>query len=55
MEIIGSRAEGNDDFVVFVDSFPSLRVEDAPSSVWTEARTFFGQRGFDIVGTVESN
>lgn len=55
VSVQGSTPEGSNNLLVFVDDLPSPRVEDAPAEVWTEARTFYGQDAFDVVGTFDGN
>ncbi|MDI9896326.1 hypothetical protein QM797_16495 [Rhodococcus sp. IEGM 1381] len=51
----GSAPEGSDDFLVFVDELPSLRIEDASNEVLTEAQNYYGQRSFGIMGAFEGS
>jgi hypothetical protein len=53
MIIVGSLPEGDTQFVVTVDDLPSLRIEDAPGEVYDEARKFYGQQPFELVGAFE--
>lgn len=53
MTIEGSQAEGDNSLLVTVDELPSIRIEDAPSEVWVEARKFYGQKAFELTGTFE--
>lgn len=53
MIIEGSQPEGDNSLLVTVDELPSIRIEDAPSEVWNEARKFYGQQAFELIGTFE--
>lgn len=53
MIVEGSQPEGDNELLDFVDDLPSIRLEDAPSSAWSAALDFFGDRPFRISGTIE--
>ncbi|WP_125458673.1 hypothetical protein [Rhodococcus sp. 1168] len=53
VSVQGSTPEGNDDHLVFIDDLPGLRIEDAPNVVWTEAKTFYGERAFGLMGAFD--
>lgn len=53
LSVQGFTPEGDDDLLVFVDDLPGLGIEDAPDEVWTQARSFYGERAFEIVGAFD--
>lgn len=55
VSVQGSSPDGSNDFLVYVDELPSLHIEDAPSHVWTEAQTFYGQRTFELLGAFDGS
>ncbi|WP_194860220.1 hypothetical protein [Dietzia sp. SYD-A1] len=53
MVVKGSQPEAENSLFVAVDELQSIRIEDAPSEVWDEARKFYGQQPFELIGTYE--
>lgn len=53
MIIVGSHPEGDKQLLVTVDELPSPRIEDATVEIHAEARKFFGQQPFELIGTFE--